>query len=596
MLQLEQTIRRRGPTEEEDAIEQHIANTVANRKEEAIDFGGNTEAARRAVEQRSANQVARVKERADRAIEEADRAIAQVDSGASPRDISRVERERLETALNEARKEESRIWGEIDQNAPAQATNTRKAYDDLKAAESEVTFGRNVPEDIDTLLARADEGVLTLKDLQSIRSELNDQIRSFRADGQWNKARILGKFLDSLLDDMAEVDSAGIDAARSFSRQLNDKFTKGEVGRILKYEESGVRAVDAPETLFALFSGKNVSRGIRQFVEASPESRDSLAEFVGNRYILQVVKSDGSVDRGQAKRAIDTLRKQGVFEEFPELEGQLQNAVTSSQKSANLAKRAQIVKQRGGARLERGSNESLASSYLKGEVGKEAGTLLKAKNPTQIARKLRSAMRGDENAEKGLRQSFANALWESAKGPLDEKSALPTYKPAEFRAMVAKHIETMRALGFSEDHIQLIRQFGSTLRQATAKPEGQMSEELMTDIPGKIINKLSRVLGARAANWLHSLTGGTGAGPGLQTAQIGAASAQEIASGLRVDPAEMILRDAMNDPSLMKALLLRDNASPAAKKRAIERLNLWAAGVGIKGIADFDEEEAPISP
>jgi hypothetical protein len=159
--------------------------------------------------------------------------------------------------------------------------------------------------------------------------------------------------------------------------------------------------------------------------------------------------------------------------------------------------------------------------------------------------------------------------------------------------LVRENIKTMQALGFSPEQIQNMRQFATLMRQAVAKPKSRDANrtQIFTDIPGEIMDKVARILGARVGNWINSVIGGSGAssaGVSLQSAQMGAGTASQISKGLRTDPAVSILRDAMDDQSLMKSLLLRDNATEAAKKEAAARLNAWAIGAGLA-----EEESEP---
>jgi len=586
VIALEEKILHEAPANVAQAHRQKMQEAADKATQNARYFSGDTEEPWSVVQKKGADQVKRVQKRADKALEDADQAIAQIDSGASPRDISRVERERLETALHTARKEESAVWNELDQNATAQATNTRKAYDELQAAESELTFGRNVPEDVKAILAKADDGTLTLKDLQSIRSELNDQIRSLRADGQWNKARILGKFQDSLLDDLSAIDSTGVDRARDFSRQLNEKFTQGEVGKILKFEESGVRAVDAPETLSQLFKGESATRGIQQFVKASPESKDSIAEFVKNRYILQATKPDGGIDLATSKRAIDRLRNQGVFEEFPELEGQLQKAAQASQKAANYQKRAAIVKQRGGARLEQGSNESLASTFLKHPVEKRAAELFKSKNPVLLARKLRSAMRGNEPAEMGLRRAAAEQLLKQAERTTETGETVIT--GIKYGNLIRENLPTLRALGFNNTQITRMKRSATILRQLQIKPEKGAVSAVMEDNPAWFLEIPARVLGARVGGKV----GASSSGGSIQTANIFASRFKQVLSAVTVDRAKKGLIDMVDNKELWKAFMLGEKAPKVEQEKALKAIETWLYGLGVDVAADATEESS----
>jgi hypothetical protein len=274
------------------------------------------------------------------------------------------------------------------------------------------------------------------------------------------------------------------------------------------------------------------------------------------------------------------------------------NATSKAQKAQTLTERATIVKARGGARLEKGSKESLASLILKRPVGEETTLLLDAKvtrNPVQRARQLKSRMQGDVQAEQGLRQSFREALWNKAKTTGGDAEGFDLQSARVFTRLVRDNIDTMKALGFTDQFkpelgdIQNMQRLAKQMRQAELKPSSadKGRADVFTDIPGAVINRASRLLGAKLGNWIQRITGGGSAGTSIQAAGMGAGSAAEVTKALRVDPAEQLLSAAMDDGTLMKALFLRSNATEAAKKQAASRLNAWAFGVGLT-----DEEDS----
>src|SRR5690606_10661222 len=86
--------------------------------------------------------------------------------------------------------------------------------------------------------------------LHRARSRALEDMRLARAAGRRNEARILDRFQEAILADLDALEARATGDvgesyrnALNFSRQLNEKFRRGTVGRLLGFERTGAPAV-----------------------------------------------------------------------------------------------------------------------------------------------------------------------------------------------------------------------------------------------------------------------------------------------------------------------------------------------------------------
>lgn len=581
MLATEEALRRSGSAADAEKVTKHIADTVDAQKQLAIDTGGDTTLPAKALEQSGDSTIQRFKVRAETAANDAETAIKDLDVD-EPWNISAAARAKLEEAKTAGRELEREAWGKVGWESPGTYDNAQAAVDELATGTGRALRDEVVPKFIRDELATAAKDGATLQDIHALRQKVGTAKGQAQTDGDRAMYGALAKLETALLKDMESVsgDPAALKAAREATKEFYDKFGRGKLGQVLGYSERSVLDTAPEDTLNKVFSGTQPARDLEQMLSASPAAMQDAMDYQ-RKLFLTAAYPNGKFNLAAANRFIGTLRQKRILDVLPELEGSLVNATSKSGRAEFLTKYAKQVEAQGGVRAEKGTQQSLASMYNEGPVGREAGLLLdskKVRDPVTTARKLRTKMRGDEAAETGLRQSFKDAMWEKAKGSLQDDGTYK-YSPGKFTKLVNDNIQTMEALGFKPEEIQDLRKLSTYMQQAAMKAEP--AERVLSDLPGLIVSSASQVLGARTGNWINKVLGGKGAGPGLQAAQLGSQRAKQLTKALRVDPAESLLRDAMDDPALLKALLIGKEATETAKKQAASKLNAWAIGAGL---------------
>jgi len=590
----------------------HIKQTESKAIKEATDFGGDKNAVREVLETKSRSLVKQHQERAKAAVDEANAALETSDPGMSPADISRSAREKIDAALAARRAAEREAWSEVDNTVPAGLDNTRKAVNEILEASGRYNKAEAVPPKIKqalddeeaylSLLAKdtlteaeqtqldAMEGMI-FKDIHGLRQEVQDLKAAAIGDRRGaGTIRRLNQLEESLLADMEAAQPEGLEAARQVSKELNDLFTRGPMGRVLQKEDIGVLKNDPADTLNAVFSGKTQGRNVEHLLKGTPEARNDVADYIRKTFIIQASNADGVIQKSAADRVIKNLKSQRIFEDnlFPDLENELRELAVKSSRADIASKRAAIIKDRGGARLDRDSKESLASLMLGQEKGSEVSVLFKpsVSNKAQIARKLRSRMEGNANAVDGLKSQYAKELMKQAHKGTDETGE-GVINGAKYTRLLKENMEVLKALGFEKDQIARMRRTAAILRQAQKKG-AKMPEQIINDVQSSLIDLPVSFIGAQAGGHLARHT----AGGSLQMAGRGASFMRKLSKFLTRNKAERLLIDAHDDPELYKALLIKPlGAKPIKLQAAEKKLKAWMLGVSSEAVETVSEDQ-----
>jgi len=567
-------------------IDRQVSDQLQAARQEILsqaDFGGDP---RRAIQM--------LEVAAKQAGEQAQAAVAALGPNASPREISRVARRSVDNALAAARADERRLWRSIDDTAQTDLASSRESLSGLLAQRSKfdnpedvpgwlikALSDKDLPDDVMEQLAKSgfldsngnvppamrealgSGEAITLKDAQALRSRVLTEIRAERAQAAPNRRKIaiLSEVEESLLDDMGRVDAEGVDRARAFSRAVNDKFTRGPVGRLMGHERADGSAVSEEDTLDAIVFGNRPATAVQQFIETNSEAPGQVLNFIKARY-LESVAPRGEFDAGAHERFVANLRKKGLFETFPELEGQLNAAQSASNRARALqVDESQIntVRQRTG--------QSRAALFLQSDNPDEAFDLvLRSNNPAAATRSMVSRVGGDELALNGLKTSFAGSLIRSSTMPDG------TISGQKFGKLIDEYSTTAQALRMTNGEVQRLRTVANKFRQANA--EGAGVNALLNDEPAALIDFLVRIQGARAG---ASLADGFPGGQ-IQTAHEGARRMHQMLTRLTKGKAGELVEAAITDPELMKALLTRGTAAPPQIDRAMRIVDTWLVG------------------
>ncbi len=593
----------------ESQLSEKLKGVIASTREAATDFDGEPNRVR-AILQRGKDYIVNLMDvRAATAAQEAQDAVVALGPNASSREMSRTARTSVEAALTDARSVENELWGEIDKTVPAAFNNAKKAYSEIIAARSELDDPKDIPKWIGKIFT--DESV-TLNDVHAARKRLGQGIAKERGKvtPRRNKIRILTSVYDAALNDMSAANSEGVDTAIAFSRNLNEKFTRGEVGRMLGFTPTGVSRVDPADTLQFIFSGTapapkikqlltslkdvpNASPKIKQLLADQPDLKPELKSFFKKLFADQVFRGE-NLNQNAAKRFMQKWTDKGLFEIFPDIEGQFRETISLSRKAVTLGKRAAIVGKRGGSRTPFSENKSLATLYLDELPGEEMNTLLRAKPKRKFARALVRKMQGDKRAERGLKDSFVEALLNKSRTNTISETGEKLVSGRKFERLLADNTEAMKGLGMTETEINRLNIYAKALKAAESSTN-EKAKDILEDTPSFLLQLPARLIGAKGGQRLAGSGSGGGLGSSLVLAQAGSKQAQRLLKRFTMDKAARMLVEAHaatpEGNKLYKALLTASTDTPKKQRAAVKVLNTWMLGVEAETLAEKSPEE-----
>jgi len=205
--------------------------------------------------------------------------------------------------------------------------------------------------------------------------------------------------------------------------------------------------------------------------------------------------------------------------------------------------------------------------------------------PRIAARVVRDMTPEQVQATKG---DFAKVMFDDPKVrvKVDERAGISGAGMLEF---MAREKETMIALGFTPDDLARTDFLARRLRMMETEAPGAV-KDLLEDKPGRLVDLAARIVGSMGlSRTIKRIAGSTG-GAQLIVAQAGSENMRQIVTHMTVDKASMLLREAVTDKELFKAMLV-SNTDPIIKQiQAGRRINAFFLSVGM---ASADEASFP---
>lgn len=489
-----------------------------------------------------------------------------------------VMRRELEDAYRGARAQERELWGAVPEDMVMPAENARARYLELRSQLGEITeadmpeVARRYmdPSSPETWLPPAQgdvQDVVTLKRLQELRSALMDEAANASSGiaPNRNRSRIAMRLADGILDDLQAVapqespGTAAFTAARDFSRHLNDRFTRGPVGEVLRMRPNRESVIPEEETLSRTLGrgGIAAQRATRAFARAlrspSEGAQGAYRDFMDDDFITMAFRQDADGNY---------VLREGGAERF-------------MQKYRDLFERSPGSAQRYREMIETGQLDTAARQVSDGVAG-----VLGKSNPAAEVRRIRAQTRGAAGAPvwEGFRRNMLNELTRSATGTRDGQTVFSGQAIINRLDNDPRFARAMEAT-FSRTEMQRLRQLANTAarieRDMAASPAARL-----TDAEPPLLNQIiARVGGARAGTAVGQAVGGPrSAGVGLQDANIGSNLLARLARrGVR-DPQARLIEDALKNPDLLDSLLIPPQ-NQAMADRFGTVVNAWAARV-----------------
>lgn len=552
------------------------------------------------------------------------------DSAAARPEISAAARTALEDVILEVRKAESRMWDEIPADVSAEVGNLQTVYRNFKAETVPELADDKLPKIVSQFLDRisvktgdatpiapgldAKGGPFSLPtasvgDLKQIRSHLLDDARELTNAGKFGKARVYNDLANSILDDMdaafMKTHSDAYNAARMFTKEMHDVFTRSFVGKVTATDKYGARV--APELTLrkALATGKEAAdinfqqledatrfldvKGVGNEVtaESTKIMLDGQERFVRLMFTSAVDPNTGLVNPTKLKGLM--RENEVLLNRFPEIKTQLDSALTSegerraisdwvAGKLAHVEKIKMLEKLTGSDPVLL-SQRALTSPDMPREVRKLVSM---TKGGSVVGFSSTEAMEGLSSAMfSAVRRKSLDATGNLS---LDRYKALLSTPatpggPTPLDVLVKEGV-------ISLDHKKLVTQVFDTLDSLASTKTPGSAVTIHENTSDVALGFLSRVAGTTLVG---TAAKSLGTGASIQAHAAGANLANYLVNKLTSVKMDDIFIRALNDKDFMVTLLQKVDTPQKAEIQA-RQINAWLFQSGV-GFATSDEEE-----
>lgn len=513
----------------------------------------------------------------------ADEALSQTAPKVDREAANRIVRRELDAALRDVRDQETKLYRRIplDTSVRTRASTLRfqRFWNETGMAQR-----GDIPPSARRFLNPESRSYLgadtNLREMRALQSKLREEARVARSAGEYNRARMADEMASAITEDIASAGGTDevktlVQEATRFSRDMNDVFTRGEVGKILGYDSSGVK-VSEGTTLERLIgkSGPAAREGSDALREAAlfadkhagtqraKDIKTHLNDYVLDSFNRSAVR-DGQVD---VPKAAAFLRENAeLIKRHPDIGKKIQNAIETRKMAIDTERQFD-------------PEVSAAGVFLKASPSKEIDRVLGMSDPRTAMNDLAALARTDPSgrALSGLKRSFMDRLLrQSESGSEDVTDALFVSGRKMSDEMRRANVQqAMEGLFTPEElaRIEKIRRTAIILDKTRAAPPSD--EGVIGDAPGYLTSVFGRVFGAQMGREVAVATGGGT----VQTPGIFSGTFQKILHAGINDPARRLLNDAIQDESLFRTLM-SSIQTPAQQEAAVKRLNAWASSV-----------------
>lgn len=526
----------------------------------------------------------------------AQKEILELGTDADTIKVARIIRNNVEVALRQARVTEKDIWSKLPKQGIVDPSNISGTWESTLL---DRTIAAN-PDDIPSFVSEwfgklNNKGVFvpgkaaktpTLGIMKDLRSRLQTELAAERAKDapNWNKLRILGDLQDSIFDTLSKH-SPDYEEAVGYSRSLNEKFTRGKVGRLLGYERTGEISTTPEGTIEYLLSGNkdDIRQGIRQLEVASPDSIPQLKEGIKSMFNIQAIdRNSGALNVSRARLFLKN--NSHILDEFPELKSGIERSI----------KAQRVVDEMVGAPIGDKlstyiKDKSVMALYLEGTPDLAMHRLVSAKNREgagALMRQMKQMTDMDKTgqATNGLKAAFGRYMLKHS-----ETGDVGTISGKKFINFLTELGPAAKEL-YSKEELSRLFRIGTELRKIETREAARAAKGgVISDVPSKIIRIIGGTFAARAG----AKVGAGSSGASLRTASIFTKEYNEILGRLTNDGAEQILLKSVEDPAVLNMLL--KEASPQNIKEANKMFRSFLTGQALTSVPGESERSTEMS-
>lgn len=563
LIELQRAAMQKDPKVAERISSSQFEADVAAR--EGLEIGGRVEDAQTFIAQRQAdfsntldNYIAAARASAQNKIPK---------SGMDSIEASEVVANELRRAEGIAKANQKMLWSKIPKDVEVDVSGVRSTIQSLIDSATRISKD-NVPSEATSFLnATQATGTDRIDEINSLYTAMRDNARNAMSGEKQNRdlARISNSIADAILADLDRIQpdtniNRMIVEARTFSRQMHDKFSRGTAGKLLKRTGRGEDAIPQGLTLQRTIGSGGEAGSIAQrdiaaatgSVPETGEATNATANYLRNVFNEKVFAGEKFSPTAAAKFLGANQR---LLNQFPNVRDEIQQAISSQKKLQDATSRA--------SELSSSIKQSTSARFASANPEKALDAVINAPDPRRAMENLIASAQKDKSgaALEGLKRSVSRTLMNKSTKVLDVASeAGATSQLRSTNLAEALSDEVLGGIAqqvFSKGEMSRLRIIAKELEKLDkARVLSSTGEGMSMFKPNAITSIASRILAAR-----YGATFGGGMGGSLQSAQLASGRAQRILESLTNSKAQQMLIDAVQDPDLMKALLM-DTSNP----------------------------------
>ena len=527
---------------------------------EQLTFGGRVEAAQDFVAQRTADFSRTLREYVEAARVSAQNKLPR--AGTDAVEASTIVARELRRAEDLARAEQRRLWGTIPKAVELDVSVVRQTIRALKNSATRTTKS-DIPSAANKFLkATKKTGMDRVDEVNALYSAMRDTARNAVSGDTVNRnqARVANDIADSVLRALDAIPATTdvnrqIIAARTFSREMHDTFSRGTVGQLLKRTSRGGQATPEELTLQrSIRSGgdtgavaqRDIATAVRGTEGEAPVA-NATENYLRENFMTKAFSGESFRPSAAANFVRDNKR---LLDEFPTVRQEIDQSIASQQRLGAVETRA--------PRIAAAADKSPAARFAAASSDKALDQIASAARPQQAMANLLATARKDPTgaALEGIRRAVSKAIINRSQRVLDvvddagNSIALSGTRLANTlddkvfndiarQALTPSQFSQARIVAREVQKLDKGRLLGAT-------PEALEAFE-----PNTMLATLVRIVGARAGARL-----GGGLGSSLQTSQIMSGRFKALLNAVTDKKAQGLLLQATLDPAIMRTLLL----------------------------------------
>jgi hypothetical protein len=491
-------------------------------------------------------------------------------------------RQSLETALADAKVQEDLLWSAVPKDVKAPISPITKKYQELNASLSQAQID-DMPEVARRILDSAIENnvkTATVQEIDGLYKRLGEVGTQARANKEFNKSRITSGLREAILESIGKAEGnpttkEALDTARAFSYELNQKFGRGTVGKILGHSREGGSSVPPEQTLNVgvakpRMSGELALRELKKATD-DPNVLDGVQTFLKERFVRAATRNDEVVP-AQADAFFRSHAE--ILEAIPELNQQLRTARNTADVARRIEKSGDSMRRA----LDR-PDVSATARFLNGPVDAEINRVMTSNDPVAVMEQVVRVVKKDTSGKAlaGLKAGASDWLIDQVTSPsVTDIAGRPAFNGIKLKYELEKDsVITPLSKVFSPDEIKNLKRSADLLARIERQRKTGETVPIINDRPAWLLDIAGRIVGAKAGAALSQTPGGS-----IQAASIGSSAVRDFMQRMTANKAKQLIIDALSDPALMQALLEhRPNLKlERAKHEGVIRSWMLAAG------------------